>query len=188
MINKILEVASKKPDHRTWEAHDAINSYSNFGSSQVNHHLRHGPSEHATVRYDSEKIIRGMDHGFKDPNVHSVATKDINLYRGIPNHNLYSKYKRLGKRLIGKHITDKAYLSTSRSEDYAHRWARQYGEPNILIHIKVPKGTKLLSGNRTEGEYIINRDNKLKIHHVEHEKNERGHTFHIHTTLERDPK
>ncbi len=125
----------------------------------INSVLRHGNIENSLFADD----LKAMDSLFTSDEIPSVTKEDMIVYRGL-NISEYNADYFISHYLNSNLIEEKSFMSTSKSKDIAHK------NGNILLEIKVPKGTKYLDMHTLtsvseyyipEEEMLFNRNTKL---------------------------
>lgn len=154
--------------YRTYDTMRAISEYGQNTYTFINGYMRN-PKTFGNLRtkQESKNLAEAMLDGFDNPEVYNVTKQDTKLYRGINHDGMFKWFRRYGKKLKGKVIYDKAFLSTSRSEEIVQKGFGGYGDKAVIFRIKTPKGTKYLSGRGDEHESILNAKTKLLIDSID---------------------
>ena len=137
----------------------AVSDYIQNTHLFINGRLR-GRTEGGYVQTDP--LIRSLDKAFATEGAHSVAKEELMRYRFSES---YGVWKALSRAKVGTVIEDKAFLSTSSSQSLIER-VGQGMDKGVIFTIKMPKGTKYLSGRREEGESILDRSTRLKVRRI----------------------
>lgn len=151
-------------EKKTFDANDdyssqrAINDYGQLTHDQINSYLRGTGGWTGQALADSKNYVKALDSAFENPHVYKTMTEDKTVYRGIADERVWRSFSRLK---VGSVVGDKAFLSTSFKDSIAEK-ATDY-DKSIMLAIRVPKGTRYLSGRNDEREAILNRGLKLKI-------------------------
>lgn len=110
--------------------------------------------------------------------------KEMRVFRGTCRKAL-GQYQNLStEELVGKTITDKAYMSTSKNYSTAFSFSK-----GVILVIDAKAGSSIcplttLSNVPSEREYLIGRDESLQIHKAQMERN----TLLLFCTLEANQK
>lgn len=111
--------------------------------------------------------IEGMDLAFSNGVAPSLP-HDTVLYRGML---LDSKSKVLAAMKPGAEFTDKAFVSTSASEEATEPFRKtelsSRNRVEVLLRIKAPKGTRVIPGVDDEEELILDRGTEFRVKSVE---------------------
>lgn|GEM_PF-3667743 len=145
----------------------AVAEYQNEAYRNVNRVLRGqdtvGSGNKERIRKESQEIIAGVDSAFRKA---PALKADAQVLRGVNPSNVADILS--SSNPVGKVLTEKGYVSTTT------RKGGYYLDRNVVMEIRVPKGTKVLQprgGNRREREVLLNRGTKMKVTGVRTEKN-----------------
>jgi hypothetical protein len=149
-----------------FDVYDALESYGNFGSDQVNDLLRNPHSkQEGYARRDSKEMIAKLEAGFKDKRIYRTTAKPTWVYRGISDKRVF---RALSKMRKGSVLTDRGFVSTSFNDDVArHALLSIDPKEDVFLSIRMPKGTKYLSGRRDEKEALLQNGTQFKVLRVE---------------------
>lgn len=134
---------------QTFEQHEKLFRQATLSSSGVS-------STTVRANWDAAvAMIPQMDSTFA-AKAHSLS-RDTMLHRGASMANIDALK-------VGAILTDKGFLSTTASRDTAVDFTDYTDDPHkVLYDITVPKGTKVLSGEKYESELILNRGTSLRV-------------------------
>jgi hypothetical protein len=151
-------------DKLTESMSSALQWYQSGGDRSINGPLRSGTMTPEELRDESKQWI---GDNFKDIeqafNSVTPLPKDIVLYRGVsPEYAVGLK--------DGKEVTDKGFMSTTTSKDFADKASRggtrgATGVAGTVIAIRIPAGTRVLPMQDLNGEQevLLDRGTKLKF-------------------------
>lgn len=155
-----------KTSSRVEPSWQAISDYTQLSHDEINDYLRGTANFSGAAREDAKELADSIKAAFDDPKFYDTTSKKVTVFRGIENHGVFS---RLSKAKEGDVISDKAFLSTSTSEEIAISAAggRFPVTESVVLEISVPKGVRYLSGRRDEKEMIFNTKTKMKVKSVD---------------------
>jgi hypothetical protein len=125
-------------------------NYISMGYEAINGHLRK-PKDFPTPAVIA--AVKNMDALFEKV---PPLEKEVMVYRGISGSSA-DKILALKK---GATLSDAAFVSTSLSQDVAKDFATVSG---VVVSIRVPKGHRVVPGERTENELILPRGARFKV-------------------------
>lgn len=134
---------------------EALGFYTSNGYQQINQSLRNGDPITGALKTKVTNIDNAIDR--QEP-----STETHFLYRGTTVEGGSSALPK-----VGESIKDKAFLSTTKSKEFAEMWSKfHYGEP-VVYTIKVPVGAKSLKTTgylaSKEQEQLFPRETTLNI-------------------------
>jgi hypothetical protein len=146
----------------------AVAEYQNESYRNINRYLRGqeltGFGNKEKLKQEIKENVKHIDSAFKKA---PRLSKDVEVLRGVNPSNVASILN--SGNPVGKTFTEKSYVSTTT------RRGGYYLDRNVVMEIKVPKGTKVLQprgGNRREREVLLDRGTKMKVTGVRTEKNQ----------------
>jgi hypothetical protein len=116
------------------------------------------------VKEDIQPMVDSLDKAFAVDGAHDVTKEPTEVYRFIDSSTVFDRFAR-GKDSdwVGKIITDKGFVSTSRNKDLIEKVVYR-GHKVVWLHIQLPKGTKYLAINwKSERESLLARGSQFKI-------------------------
>lgn len=140
-------------DKFTADELDSMTKYRSSGFERINNALREGKIDYYAV--DIKKAIKKV----------KPLKNDMIVYRGMV---LKEDSAFIPNLIEGNTVTDKAFMSVAYNKDNALKFIvtkpEETNDVNFIFKIKVPKGTKILDMfNKSESEFLLNTDSKLKI-------------------------
>lgn len=146
---------------------DAVDDYTANGYWEMNEHLRNPQKFRNEAWGDKAKTLDDqvdtLDKAFAKGSVECV--RDMIVYRGmrLPTKKNQVLNSWLGRLKVGDVMEDQAFLSTTHNKKDTERFASDLYLASIVFTIKIPKGKKVLAGNESESELILNRGTKMRI-------------------------
>jgi hypothetical protein len=140
-IKKFKKLANDPP---YWEDIMAVNNYTSSEYAPINAHLRRGED----IGTDQALTIKRTDEALK-----AMPKFNGTVYRGTKlSQEMLDRYK------VGETITEKAYVSTSRSKDQAFP-----GNARFVIQSRSGADVSASSNYEKEQEVLIPRNSKFKV-------------------------
>jgi hypothetical protein len=142
----------------------AISDYGQLTHSQINDYMRGTSNFTGIARQDGKSAADLIKLGFERKTIYKVTKSKLWVFRGIVN---YGVAKKILKERKGGTLVDRAFLSTSTSDDIARSAAGGLDTQNsVFLEIYVPAGVRYLEGRREEKELIFNSGTRLKIREI----------------------
>lgn len=156
------------------DRNSAVSVYTQAGFLAINGHLRGAPFDPRKIRiahlmssavgvddvrkkYDAEvAMIPHIDAAFR--NGSHALSRDTLLFRG-------ASFPSVDHLVPGAVLKDDGFMSTTTSRDTAVGFTDGKGMP-VTYSITVPKGTRVLAGDMSENEVVLNRGTSLRVTRV----------------------
>jgi hypothetical protein len=157
---------ANKPDAHevrsiTANTYAALSDYLQNSYFEINRWMRSGRVRPRNALEESASLSADMiAEGFDTEGVYNTVNKTQWVFRGISSDTVFRQFAKLRK---GSVIADKAFVSTSRDIDIAYNAANQWAEKQVMLNIRLPKGTKYLIGRRDEKEWVLDRNLPMKV-------------------------
>jgi len=156
----------------TTEESLALEDYKVSSYQDVNDHLR-GVKRKLTLmeeklgfgQMSTDEIVKAvgnLDKAFEKTSV--SCDKPTEVFRGmsLPKGAWHSKIK------AGDVIEDLGFVSTSQSKNSASRFSSPTAQTEqVIFTIKLPTGTKVMAGDSSELELVLNRGTKMRVTKVD---------------------
>lgn len=153
------DTSAEDRDFETYEQLQALSDYKNYGHAEANDYLRGGNFFKGQARQDGKALGETLKAAFDNPEVYKELPKAQVVFRGISNDGVYKALSRLRP---GDTFSDKGLVSVSRRQQIAD-YASNQGGAHVMIELELPKGTRYLSGNPQEAEYILRPGAKYEV-------------------------
>ena len=133
-------------------------------SQNLNYKLDNGMPLNPTEKFIDNNIQKGMHAIGKDSELVRYCHDDILKNAGIPDYTKMSD-SQLQSALVGKTFTTTSYMSTSYDgkKNPFNPNAPQGGGREVVMKIKAGKDTKMVFGEKTQAEIVLNKGTNFKI-------------------------
>ena len=133
-------------------------------SQNLNYKLDNGMPLSPTEKFIDNNIQKGMHAIGKDSELVRYCHDDILKNAGIPDYTKMSD-SQLQSALVGKTFTTTSYMSTSYDgkKNPFNPNAPQGGGREVVMKIKAGKDTKMVFGEKTQAEIVLNKGTNFKI-------------------------
>jgi hypothetical protein len=148
----------------------ALDDYVGTSYISINQRLRTVPER--LWSESQRRQIKALDNAFEhfgadidQPGVVYRGMAVSNERLGIREGDKYSNpvVEALDRLKPGTVITDKGFMSTSWSEDAADEFIRNGEDVGVMLTIRLPRGTRVLAGDSTEHEALLQRGTRLRV-------------------------
>ncbi len=131
-------------------------------SQNMNHKLEIGAKLNANEQYVADRLTAGLHDLGKDLVLTRAAHKDFLESLGVKNYQ-YMTAAQLDAAVKGAEYQEKKFVSTAIDPSKnPFMSGPQSGGREVYIHIKAPKTTKAIMGNRSQSEIILGRGVKFR--------------------------
>lgn len=130
-------------------AMEGFNEYRAEGFRWANGWLRGGPESD-----DARRIVDAMDTLFDRAAI--PVDRHVTLLRGMLNESPAGWD-------VGSHIVERGFLSTTTSPQIAEQFSSHIAVQGWNLRISVPKGTKVVWGDPSDSELILNRGHGFRV-------------------------
>ena len=154
----------------TQDQKDAMQRYTGWVYQPINKHMRH--QNEVDLPEDQRKLIKDLQNGLAKESL----PDNLIVYRGLGKTASERILRQMGikdpSQAVGNGFTDRAFSSSSLDREVAEGFASK----NILMELKLPKGSKaVVTGDTSniprESEVIIQRGGSFKITGYRHDGN-----------------